>query len=365
MSNIFIKFIAPLTAFLALISCKDAINGYPAVQEESHFCNPVIKENFADPTMLDDRARSGYFYAYSTQSTVTLPIYRSKDMVNWEYVCDGFAGCPPNWCPKGKLWAPDINYIDGKYVLYYAMGVWGGLKESASGVAVSDSPLGPFVDKGMIVSYSNTGVLNCIDPVFWDDGVKGSKDSKVSAAKGEKRKAGKKYLLWGSFCKGSGIWIAELADDGLSIRPESKLVQLTAIDTEGAYLCKRKGWYYLFASRGTCCEEERSTYHVVVGRSRKLLGPYRSPDGKNMLDHDYSYTILKNSADKNFIGPGHNAGLITDDAGQDWMGYHSWWEGNDYSRRCFMLDRIIWRKGWPRIKGIEPSSLSPIPFVKN
>ena len=52
--------------------------------------NPVIRNNCPDPSVFDDRARSGYFYAISTQNgtsdtetVVYMPFYRSKDMVNW------------------------------------------------------------------------------------------------------------------------------------------------------------------------------------------------------------------------------------------------------------------------------------------
>ena len=114
---------------------------------------------------------------------------------------------------------------------------------------------------------------------------------------------------------GSGIWAVELAPDGLSVKEGAKPVQISAIDTEGAYVVKRGRWYYVFASRGSCCNGARSTYHVVVARSRHLLGPYTDPSGKSFLDHDYQYTILSSSApDATFRGTGHNSELIRDDA---------------------------------------------------
>lgn len=328
-------------AFL-FTACGNTVPGSPAV-----YSNPVIKANCPDPSVIDDREASGWFYAYSTRSALaTLPVYRSKDMVNWEFVGDGFAGSvAPQWSPGGSLWAPDVNRIDGHYVLYYAMGHWGDLVRSASGVAVSDSPDGPFQDLGMIVSAANTGVMNSIDPVFFED-------------------RGKRYLFWGSFGKGSGIWAVELASDGLSVKEGAKPVQISAIDTEGAYVVKRGRWYYVFASRGSCCEGERSTYHVVVARSRSVLGPYSDPSGKSFLDDDYQYTILSSSPDGTFRGPGHNSALIRDDAGNDWLYYHSFWSDNDYSGRCLMMDRVEWKNGWPFIREHRPSEASAAPFIK-
>ena len=336
---------AVFTALVFLTAC-----GNTSRSASSTYANPVIPFNCPDPSVIDDRDASGWFYAYSTQTlqngrVVTLPVYRSKDMIHWEFAGDGFSSGGPQWSPGGSLWAPDVNRIDGRYVLYYAMGHWGDHVRSRSGVAVSDSPTGPFRDLGLIVGSENTGVMNSIDPVFFED-------------------QGRRYLFWGSFGKGSGIWAVELADDGLSVREGATPVQISAIDTEGAYVIRRGGWYYVFASRGSCCEGARSTYHVVVARSRNVLGPYTDPEGKSFLDDDYSYTFLSSSGDATFRGTGHNSALIRDDAGQDWLYYHSFWSGNDYQGRCLLMDRVQWKKGWPFIENGQPSSLAPAPVLR-
>jgi arabinan endo-1,5-alpha-L-arabinosidase len=338
---------------LVFLLLSFSLSGCGSASRESvpAYSNPLLKSDCPDPSVIDDRDESGWFYAYSTrirkgEGMVTLPVYRSKDMVDWEFVGDGFAEGAPEWSPGGVFWAPDVHRIDGRYVLYYAMGHWNEPIRSASGVAVSDSPAGPFRDLGMIVSYENTGVANSIDPAFIEDG-------------------GRRYLFWGSFGKGSGIWAVELAPDGLSVKEGAKPVQISAIDTEGAYVVKRGRWYYVFASRGSCCNGARSTYHVVVARSRHLLGPYTDPSGKSFLDHDYQYTILSSSApDATFRGTGHNSELIRDDAGNDWLYYHSYWSGNDYKGRCLMMDRVEWKKGWPVIAGGQPSRSFQVPVIR-
>ena len=341
-----------LAAMLLAASFFSASCGNAVREGTALYANPVIASDCPDPSIIDDRDASGWFYAYSTRikkdggGFVTLPVYRSKDMVHWEFVRDGFeGGVAPEWSPGGVLWAPDVNRIDGRYVLYYAMGHWGDHIRSASGVAVSDSPAGPFRDVGMIVSAANTGVMNSIDPVFFED-------------------EGRRYLFWGSFGKGSGIWAVELAQDGLSVREGASPVQVSAINTEGAYVVKRGNWYYIFASRGTCCEGARSTYHVVVARSRDALGPYTDPSGKSFLDDDYQYTILSSSGDATFRGTGHNSALVRDDAGNDWLYYHSFWSGNDYKGRCLLMDRVKWEKGWPVIAGGQPSLSAKAPVIR-
>ena len=325
------------------------------------YLNPVIAWNCPDPTLLDNRVRDGYFYAYSTRGKVDdkvyeIPIYRSRDLVEWECVSEAFPdGTRPAWEPAGVLWAPDINYIGGKYVLYYALGVWGDHDRSASGVAVSDSPTGPFKDMGMVVSRANTGVGNSIDPDVFED------------------TDGKKYLYWGSLRhdtdkevgRNSGIYLVELADDGLSVKPGSEPVKVAGDLMEGVFVHKRGNYYYLFASEGTCCEGRLSTYHVIVGRSESPFGPFVSRSGKSMICGDegiYDEVILTKDPCDVFCGPGHNSGIVTDDKGHDWIAYHAYWESNGYKGRCMNLDRVYWTKdGWPYFKDGIPAASAEAP----
>ena len=188
----------------------------------------------------------------------------------------------------------------------------------------------------MLVNYATQGVSNSIDANFFDDG-----DTK--------------YLFWGSFGQDSGIWAIELSDDGLSLKPGAKKKYICGHNFEGTYVHKRDGYYYLFASMGACCSGKESTYHVVVGRSENVLGPYYDPDGNPMDDDNYSYTILSNPTDNAFAGTGHNAEIVTDDAGQDWMPYHAYWEGNNYNGRCLNIDQVRWVGGWPMFMSGHPT----------
>lgn len=57
-----------------------------------------------------------------------------------------------------------------------------------------------------------------------------------------------------------------------------------AIDCEATDLIYRNGWYYLLGTHGTCCDGPNSTYNIVVGRSRKVTGPYIDNMGRDMLE---------------------------------------------------------------------------------
>ncbi len=106
-----------------------------AQQPAGEYRNPVIPTSLPDPTVI--KAPDGYYYLYATENIRNLPIYRSKNLVDWDFVTTAFTReSRPKWNPKGNLWAPDINYINGRYVLYYAKSEWGGEWTCGIGVAI-------------------------------------------------------------------------------------------------------------------------------------------------------------------------------------------------------------------------------------
>ena len=93
------------------------------------FDNPVLRKPVADPTVL---RYNGIFYLYSTESEEypNIPIYKSIDLINWYFVGAAFNDTTRPASFEGNLWAPDINLIDGKCVLYYSMSIWETLSSS-------------------------------------------------------------------------------------------------------------------------------------------------------------------------------------------------------------------------------------------
>lgn len=122
-----------------------------------------------------------------------------------------------------------------------------------------------------------------------------------------------KNLLWGSF---SGRYAIELSRDGLSIQKGAGKLRIAGNACEGAYIYKKEGYFYLFASVGSCCEGIKSTYKTVVGRSDKLFGPYLDPNGESMMDNKHNVVIHANDR---FVGTGHNSEIILDDNGKTWI----------------------------------------------
>lgn len=298
------------------------------------YSNPVIDYSLPDPSII--KGEDGYFYLYATEDIRNLPIHRSKDLVNWEFVGTAFTDATrPDFEPEGGIWAPDINEIGDKYVLYYSMSVWGGEWTCGIGCAVADRPEGPFKDCGMMFRSNGIKVQNSIDPFYIEDN-------------------GHKYLFWGSF---RGIYAIELSEDGLSLKSGSSPVQIAGTAYEGTYIHKRGGYYYMFASIGSCCEGLKSTYTTVVGRSTRLFGPYLDKKGQSMMDNHHEILIHKNDS---FVGTGHNSEIVSDNAGTDWLFYHAVSVANP-DGRVLMLDKIDWIDGWPSVEGNSPSVKSEKP----
>ncbi len=289
----------------------------------------MVDRSLPDPTLV--KAKDGFFYLYATEDIRNLPIYKSDNLVDWTFVGTAFNETSrPDFEPNGGLWAPDINFINDKYVLYYSMSVWGDEWTCGIGVATADKPEGPFTDHGKLFRSNEIDVQNSIDPFYIEED-------------------GKKYLFWGSF---RGIYAIELSDDGLSIKEGAAKKQIAGTAFEGTYIHKNGDHYYLFASIGSCCEGVKSTYQLVVGRSTSLFGPYIDKSGKDMMDNGYSIVIGPNCR---FVGNGHCSEIVKDNADNDWILYHGIDRQNPHGR-VLLLDQVKWDiDGWPYIDNGSPS----------
>ena len=317
------------------------------VTAQKKYSNPVYGSDFPDPTV--QRAPDGTFYAYATGCQCK----SSKNLISWSNVSGVISR--PTWNDSihadgtrdnYSLWAADVNYVDGKYICYYASALWGNGSRTGIGVAVGDTPT-KFTDKGKLFRSTEIGVKNSIDPCYVEE-------------------FDKKYLIWGSF---NDICLVELTDDALAVknfspinnpqpngswRRHAGVTKLAGGAFEGAMIYKRGKYYYLFCSVGSCCEGANSTYRTVVGRATSLKGPYTNKQGGDMKNDNYT-TII--SGDSRWKGPGHNSEIITDDEGQTWLLYHSYDMNNNCNGRLMLLDKITWDKnGWPVINDGHPSS---------
>ena len=341
----------PLFLLLSLGLCSEGettkIQDYFVSADTLTYQNPVFEPVLADPTVI----RVGdNFYAYGTEDNWgeeggyhLIPVLKSDDLVRWQYQNDAMT-TKPNWKPKGGIWAPDVTQVGDKFWMYYSFSTWGD-PNPGIGFAISDSPEGPFLDHGPVFFSEEIGVKNSIDPFFIEE-------------------KGKNYLLWGSF---HGLFLTELSPDGK--KAVGTKIQVAGNHLEAVYIHQKDGYYYLFGSAGTCCEGAKSTYRVLVGRSKNLTGPYVDSKGDDLMDGKSGDLVLKgNGGATGVAGPGHNAEIITDDQGQDWFLYHGMDLGNaklknGTNRRALYLDPISWIDGWPVVLNLQPnlnSQKSPV-----
>ena len=308
----------------------------PAGAQSYH--NPVIQRSLPDPTVI--RAQDGYFYLYATEDTHNVPIYRSADLVSWRYAGTAFTDAtrPMDFVPGGGIWAPEINYVAGQYVLYYSKSEWGKTWECGIGVAVSDRPNGGFHDAHKLFISSEVGIENCIDPCLVQH-------------------EGRNYLFWGSF---HDIYGVELTADGLAVKEGEVPRKIAGGLIEATMIVRHGGYFYLIGSAGTCCEGAKSTYRLVMARSRDLFGPYVDRNGRSAIGDNFSPLL---NASPQVYGPGHCSQLLTDDAGQTWVMYHGFQASDVDAGRVTYLDRVVWgTDGWPTIQGMRPSTEAPAPL---
>ena len=313
------------------------------------YTNPVYNSDAADPTIV--KAADGWFYAYSTSNPFQdgsyhhVPVLRSKNLTQWEYLGDAYQDKAPWFVePTYKAdnfgyWAPDVNYYNGKYYMYYSVASrTSNTQPTAIGIASSDSPFGPFSDLGMVLNLSSESKpAGIIDPFLFIDGTT-------------------PYLFFGSF---DGIYGYQMNTD-LKTKAGARF-KIAGNSFEGTYITKHGSYYYFIASSGECCGDGSNPYHLTVARSTNLAGPYLNALGENILTDGKQGKLLLQQNSK-WLSPGHNANIFTDDSGDDFILYHAIDAANPLigstgaPRRVLLMDRVIWTNDWPEIVGFTPST---------
>lgn len=230
---------------------------------ETFFQNPVIREDLADPSII----RVGNTY-YATGSSYNwepeYPIYRSEDMVNWQQVGNIF-DTRPEWTSRG-FWAPELFEHNGKIYCFYSAGRKSDGKHCI-GVAVADSPEGPYTDLGCSI---DSGTEQIDSYVFNDNGTL--------------------YISW----KAHGldncpieIACSRLSDDCMRLEGEPFVIVRDdeRIGMEGQCMFKRGSRYYLLYSAKACCGPG-SDYEVRVARAESIEGPWEKCPDNPILSGD-------------------------------------------------------------------------------
>ena len=284
------------------------------------------------------------YYIFSTNlgsAGGQIPWRSSKDLVNWE---KGGTVLPslPHWATEAVegtegIWAPDISYAGGRYLLYYACSTFG-KNRSAIGL-VTNTTLNPsspdfkWVDQGLVFESKPGDDFNAIDPNHVVD------------------RDGKHWLAFGSFW--GGIKMVELdpaTGKLLSSRPEVYSLAKRPTDNPGLdaieapFIIERGGYYYLFCAFDFCCRGADSNYYTVVGRSTKITGPYGDRNRYAMSTGNGSI-VLKHDPGSRWRGPG--GASILRDGTQDYIVYHAY-DARREGTPTLRIAPLVWSPdGWP------------------
>ena len=199
-----------------------------------------------------------------------------------------------------------------------------------------------WVDEGLIIqSIPGRDLWNAIDPnIALDD-------------------QGNSWMTFGSFWE--GIKLVKLAADRKAIaRPEmwytvAKRKRSNFLPDEKAgdapieapFIFKKDEYYYLFVSWDYCCKGKESTYKVVVGRSKLIVGPYLDKQEKPMFEGGGTVVIEGN---ENYAGVGHNS--VANFNGKDYLVFHAY-DIKDEGHSKLKIKEIQWIDGWPSVPPMD------------
>ena len=238
--------------------------------------------------------------------------YSTKDLKEWTYHGSVLSMKDVSWAANDSAWAGQVarHYDEsaGKDMYYLYFCSWDSTDsgKQSIGVAVSDSPTGPFEDigtalvKGSFTTGESSG-WNDIDPTVW---IEEDED-------GEEHR----YLAWGN----SKLFVCELNEDMISVKDYNGDGEITfpedvrsktppEVYTEAPWIYRRQdengkyyGNYYLFYAYGW---REQMAYAVT----------------SNLMENKFAFqdTLMPPSATSNT-----NHMAVVDFLGKTWFIYHN------------------------------------------
>jgi beta-xylosidase len=248
--------------------------------------NPFIRHMYtADPSAHVFDGRVYVYPSHDRDSSVTFDmvdyhVFSSENLTDWTDHGVVLSLDEVSWASE-NAWAPDCGFYNGKYYFYFPT------DRSHIGVAVGDSPAGPFTDAigKPLVSKDSPGVVNkrdFIDPsVFIDDD-------------------GTPYLFFGQL----DVNVVKLNKDMVSYDGPVHILEGAKDFFEAIWVHKYNGIYYL--SYSTWGERGVTGPQIVYATSDHVLGPY-----------EYQGVILEE------VNSGTNHHSIVEYRGEWFLFYHN------------------------------------------
>jgi beta-xylosidase len=228
---------------------------------------PAVPGLFADPALV---VLDGRYWIYPTTDgtagwdATAFRAFSSSDLVDWTDHGEIFSVPRDTEWATGHAWAPVMVQRDGRYYFYFTA-------DQNIGVAVGETPTGPFVDIGapLVPAERYTGAA--IDPaVFIDDD-------------------GQAYLYWGS----AEAHAVPLHPDLVSFDADRVMTWALTSFREALWVHRRADTYYLAWSENDTREAD---YRVRYATGSGPLGPW--------VDRGI---LLQKDAGRRILGTGHHS----------------------------------------------------------
>lgn len=287
------------------VSCTKKVS---LESEKKYSGNPVFEGWYADPEgiIFDDQYWIYPTYSAPYDEQVHFDAFSSNDLVNWKKHERILDSSEVKWAHRA-MWAPSIIEKDNKYYFFFGANDIQSDEESGGiGVAVSDSPGGPFKDllgKPLIDKFHN-GAQPIDQFVFKDND-------------------GQHYLIYGGWrhCN-----VAKLNDDFTGFEPFDDGTVFKEITpenyVEGPFMFIREGKYYFMWSEGGWTGPD---YSVAYAISDSPFGPFKRIGKILQQDPDIA------------TGAGHHSVIIRSDLDEYFIVYHRRPKGEtarDYRVTC-------------------------------
>lgn len=252
--------------------------------------NPILPG--ADPHVLVTGGTVWLYPTWNDGKGERFFAFSSTNLIHWERHGPLLDLKDVTWIPddgqkRHHAWAPGVLEHGSRFYFYYSVGPQNPTP-SRIGVAVGDTPAGPFRDSGRPLLTGGQG-FEAIDPMAYTDPRTGT------------------TFLYAGGSAGATLRVFELNPDRVSIAREVQ-VENPPRFTEGAFVHGYGGKYYLSYSHGGW---QRSSYSVHYCTADSPTGPWT-----------YRGAILSSDAD--FKGPGHHSFFQDPRTGSWWIAYHRW-----------------------------------------
>ena len=285
-------------------------------QNQQGYQNPVIPGFHPDPSVC--RVGDDFYLVNSSfQYFPGVPLFHSKDMVNWEQI--GHCLTRPSQLPLhdasawGGIYAPTIRYNDGTFYM-----ITTNVSDKGNFIVHTTDPRGEWSEPVWVEQGG-------IDPsLYFEDG--------------------KCYLVSNP---DNCIFLCQIDPMTGKQLTESKRIWTGTGGRypEGPHIYKKDGWYYLLISEGGT----EYGHKVTIARSRRIDGPYTGNPANPILTH-----INMNAQGSPIQGTGH-ADLVEAPDGSWWMvclAFRPQTGTHHLLGRETFLAPVRWDKGaWPVVNG--------------